>query len=55
VLINSTIEYDRSYYKERFGLDLFEQVPAILQRLVDRFNQKKSASNGADGLKFLSS
>jgi hypothetical protein len=55
VLTNAKIDYEEAYYKEQYGLDLFEQVPSVLQMLIDWFNQKKSVSDATDGLKFLSS
>jgi hypothetical protein len=57
VLTDAKINYFGDYYwKEKYGLDIFEQAPAVLQRLIDRFNEKRSsASDATDGLKFLSS
>jgi hypothetical protein len=55
-LTDAKINYEGAYFwKEKYGLDIFEQAPVVLQKLVDSFNGMKSASDATDGLKFLSS
>jgi hypothetical protein len=56
VLTDTKIDYEgASYWKEKYGLDIFKQAPRILQRLLDCFNGKDSTCEADDELKFLSS